>query len=66
MAINSKLINVDKLICLLERKFVLQNELDDNLKEEIEKFQISQTKNDEFVTKNIGIFFIKLKFMVNF
>ena len=61
MTINSKLVNVDKLICLLERKLVLQNELDDNLTEEIEKLQISQNKNDDFVTKNTGIFFIKLK-----
>ena len=61
MTINSKLINVDKLICLLERKLVLQNELDDNLTEEIEKLQISQNKNDNFVTKNTGIFFIKMK-----
>ena len=56
MTINSKLINVEKLICLLERKLVLQNELDDNLTEEIEKLQISQTKNDDFVTKNAGYF----------
>ena len=57
MTINYKLINVDKLICLLERKLVLQNELDDNLTEEIEKLQISQNKNDNFVTKNTGILF---------
>ena len=57
MTINSKLINVDKLICLLERKLVLQNELDDNLTEEIEKLQISQNKNNNFVMKNTGIFF---------
>ena len=55
MTINSKLVNVDKLICLLERKLVLQNELDDNLTEEIEKLQISQNKNDDFVRKNTGI-----------
>ena len=57
MTINSKLVNVDKLICLLERKLVLQNELDDNLTEEIKKLQISQNKNDGFVTKATDIFF---------
>ena len=56
MTINSKLINVDKLICLLERKLVLQNELDEQLSEEIEKLKISQTENDDFVKKNSGIF----------
>ena len=56
MTINSKLINVDKLICLLERKLVLQNELDKQLSEEIEKLKISQTENDDYVTKNSGIF----------